>query len=153
MCRRSACVAIAGLSALACSTTAAAALKPEKERLARRDQELLQGTWYTVTIQYGSALSGEDRTDAITYEGNRYVQRQNGVAYQSGTYRIVDAAADPKQIEYVCTEGATKGLHFRSIYSVSADDHWVCSDNGNDRRPAEFSGKAGFLRVTRRVKE
>jgi uncharacterized protein (TIGR03067 family) len=65
----------------------------------------------------------------------------------------VDATADPKQIEYRCTEGACKGLHFRSIYSLDGDEHQVCSDDGNDRRPKKVSPAAGFLRVLRRKKD
>jgi uncharacterized protein (TIGR03067 family) len=120
---------------------------------AKKDQSKLQGTWYTVSTAYGlGAASGEDKGDTITYEGNKYVQRQNGRVYQVGTFAIVDATANPKQIEYTCTEGDHKGLHFRSIYTLDGDEHQICSDNANDKRPKEFSRLAGFLRVTKRQK-
>src|SRR5262245_28215814 len=118
-----------------------------------KDRKKLQGTWYTVSIAYPGGAAAEDKGDTISYEGNRYVQRLNGQVYQAGTFAIVDATASPKQIEYTCTEGGVKGLRFRSIYALDGDDHQICSDNGNDNRPREFSGKAGFLRVTKRQKD
>jgi uncharacterized protein (TIGR03067 family) len=129
---------------------AAPALKGPDKAAAARDAERLQGTWYTCSLGYGTVVTGEDRADTITYEGNRYISKVGGQAFQAGTFHIIDATAEPKQIEYFCTEGASKGIRFRSIYTVDDDGHRICSDNGDNRRPKEFSGKAGFLRVTRR---
>jgi uncharacterized protein (TIGR03067 family) len=124
-----------------------------KAAAARRDRMKLQGTWYTVSVSCRAWAAGQDRWDTITYEGDRYVQRQNGQVYQAGTFAIVDATANPRQIEYRCTEGGCKGMHFRSIYTLDGDDHQMCSDDANDNRPKEFSRKAGFLRVTKRKKD
>jgi uncharacterized protein (TIGR03067 family) len=122
---------------------------PSPKDAAKKDRKNLQGTWYRVSTAYGlGAASGEDKGDTITYEGDRYVQRLNGRAWQAGTFAIVDATAKPKQIEYTCTEGDLRGLHFRSIYTLDGDDHQICSDNGNNNRPKELSRFAGFLRVT-----
>jgi uncharacterized protein (TIGR03067 family) len=122
-----------------------------KTAAARKDRQKLQGTWYTVMISYsGGTAYRADKTDTITYDGDRYVQRENGRLTQAGTFAIVDATASPKRIEYVCTEGAQKGLLFRSIYVLDGDEHRVCSDDANDRRPTRFAGTAGFLRVTKR---
>ncbi len=117
---------------------------------AKKDLERLQGTWYTVAVRYKGTATGEDRSDTITYEGTEFVQRRNGGVWSAGTFAIVDATADPKQIEYTVTEGQSKGLHFRSIYTLDGDDHQICSDDGNNNRPTQFSAKAGFLRVTKR---
>ena len=59
---------------------------------------------------------------------------------------------NPKKIEYTVTSGENKGLLFRSIYTLDAGNHKICSDAGNNNRPKEFSGNAGFLRVTKRDK-
>jgi uncharacterized protein (TIGR03067 family) len=121
---------------------------------ARKDRKKLQGTWYTVLITYrGGTADREDKGDTITYEGDRYVQRYNGRVSQAGTFRIVDATASPRQIEYRCTEGDLKGKLFRSIYTLEGNEHQICSDDANDNRPREFSGKVGFLRVTKRLKD
>src|SRR5262249_8658125 len=49
---------------------------------AQKDLENLQGTWYRVYTAHGHSVIGEDRTDTITYEGNRYVMKSNGVVWQ-----------------------------------------------------------------------
>src|SRR5262245_25080520 len=120
---------------------------------ARKELEKLQGTWYTISTSHQGAATGEDRTDTITYEGTEYVQRRNGQEWAAGTIEIVDATVSPKQIEYTPTWGLGKGMQFRSIYTLDGDDHQICSDDGNNNRPREFSGKAGFHRVTRRARE
>jgi uncharacterized protein (TIGR03067 family) len=117
---------------------------------AKKELEKLQGTWYTISINSRGTASGEDRTDTITYEGTEYIQRSNGREWIAGTITIVDATASPKQIDYTVTQGQHKGLHYRSIYTLDGDNHQICSDEGNNNRPTEFSGKAGFLRVTKR---
>jgi uncharacterized protein (TIGR03067 family) len=122
------------------------------EDAARKDLENLQGTWYRVYIAHGHTVWGEDRTETITYEGNRYVLKSNGVVWQAGTFRIVDATASPKQMDYTSTEGEYSGRHFPSIYTLDGDDHETCSVEGKDNRPQEFSGQVGYHRVTRREK-
>jgi uncharacterized protein (TIGR03067 family) len=119
---------------------------------AKKELEKLQGTWYTVSTNYKGTATGEDKTDTITYERTEYVQRRNGREWAAGTIVIVDALASPKQIEYAVTEGENKGTLFRSIYTLDGDDHQICSNEGNNNRPAVFSGKSGFLRVTKRDK-
>jgi uncharacterized protein (TIGR03067 family) len=117
---------------------------------ARKEMAKLQGTWYTVSTNYKGTATGEDRTDTITYEGTEYVQRRNGEEWAAGTITIVDATASPKQIDYTTTHGPQKGRHVRSVYTLDGDNHRICSDEGNNNRPTELSGKSGFLRVTKR---
>jgi uncharacterized protein (TIGR03067 family) len=119
---------------------------------AKKELEKLQGTWYTVSTNSKGTATGEDKTDTITYEGTEYVQRRNGQEWAAGTIVIVDATASPKQIDYTATHGPHKGLHVRSVYTLDGDDHQICSDEGNNNRPTEFSGKSGLLRVTKRDK-
>jgi uncharacterized protein (TIGR03067 family) len=144
--------AVVGCAAILVPMPAAPAPLP-KGAAAKKDREKLQGTWYTVSIAYPGTASGEDKGDTITYQGDKYVQRYNGRVSQAGTFTIVDARARPKQIEYRCTEGDLKGKLFRSIYTLDGDEHQICSDNADDNRPKEFSGKVGFLRVTKRQKD
>jgi uncharacterized protein (TIGR03067 family) len=125
-----------------------------KDAAAKKDWKKLQGTWYTVSIAYpGDSAIRPDKGDTITYQGDKYVQCHDGQVFQAGTFAIVDAKASPKQIEYRCTEGGLKRRLFRSIYTHDGDEHRICSDNANDNRPKQFSGKVGFLRVTKRLKD
>jgi uncharacterized protein (TIGR03067 family) len=118
----------------------------------KTDLEKLQGTWYTVSVSSGETTTGEDKTDTITYEGTKYVQRRAGYVFSEGTIEIVDGTARPKRIDYFPTGGTAKGGHVCSIYTVSGEEHAICSGTGPAGRPGEFSGKAGLLRVTRREK-
>jgi uncharacterized protein (TIGR03067 family) len=124
-----------------------------RDAAAKKDVENLQGTWYTVSISSGDTTTGEDKTDTITYEGDKYVQKRGGQVWQAGTFKIVDATSNPKQIDYFTTEGEYKGTHWRSIYTLNGTDHQICTDDGKDNRPKEFSGKGGFHRVTKREKQ
>jgi uncharacterized protein (TIGR03067 family) len=118
--------------------------------VAKKELAKLQGTWYTVSTNFRGTVTGENKTDTITYEGTDYVQRRNGQVWAAGTIAIVDATTNPKQIDYFGTEGEGKGAHVRAIYTLDGEDHQMCS--GVDSRPKEFSGNAGFLRVTKRDK-
>jgi len=117
---------------------------------AKKELAKLQGTWYTVSINHRVMATGEDRADTITYEGTEYIQRRDGREWAAGTITIVDATASPKRIDYTVTHGPQKGRHVRSIYTLDGDDHRICSDEGNNNRPKELSGRAGFFRVTKR---
>ena len=151
-------VAIVGCAAILPPVAAAPAPFQRSDRsvksAARQDRAKLQGTWYTAAISYsGGSTAREDPDDTITYDGDRYVQRYNGQVTQAGTFVVVDATASPRQIDYFCTQRSASGMHFRSIYSIDGDEHRLCSDNGNDRRPRELAGTHGFSRVTKRLRK
>jgi len=119
---------------------------------AKKDLEKLQGTWYTVAVQYGGTTTGEDRFDTITYDGTKYIQRRLGYVFSEGTIEIVDATAQPKRIDYFASAGTGAGGHVCSIYTLNGEEHLICSGTGPAGRPKEFKGAAGFLRVMRREK-
>jgi uncharacterized protein (TIGR03067 family) len=119
---------------------------------AKADLEKLQGTWYTTSVGSAGTTAGEDKTDTITYEGTKYVQRRSGYVFSEGTIEIVDATARPKRIDYFPTGGTAKGGHVCSIYMLSGEEHVICSGTGPAGRPGEFAGQAGLLRVMRREK-
>src|SRR5262245_9943384 len=78
--------------------------------LARKELAKLQGTWYTVSTDLKGTITGEDKTDTITYEGTDFIERRDGQLWAAGTIAVVDATANPKQLEYTVTEGRDKGL-------------------------------------------
>src|SRR5262245_23893708 len=146
--RTASAIATFGLAITLVSSSAAPGLKEPVAN--KRDREALQGTWYTVSTAHGSTESGEDRTDTITYQGDTFFQERGPLIWAVGTFRIVDANANPKQIEYTYTAGTAKGTHCKSIYTLDGDNHQICTTTGSAERPNEFSSKAGFLRVTKR---
>jgi uncharacterized protein (TIGR03067 family) len=123
------------------------------EATARQDRKKLQGTWYTVSTSHGDTHTGEDRTETITYAGDKFVQQRGSQVWQAGLFKIVNATSKLRQIDYFCTEGEFQGTHWRAIYTLDRLDHQICADGGDDNRPREFTGKVGFHRVTKRQQE
>jgi uncharacterized protein (TIGR03067 family) len=123
---------------------------PAKEGAAKDDAERLQGTWYQVAIVRFAKRLGEDPDDTITYSGNQFTVKEHGVVTLAGTFEIVDAAGEPKQVDLICTVGHLKGKRLRAIYRFEGDCLETCADDGTDKRPKEFSGDAGFYRKMKR---
>jgi uncharacterized protein (TIGR03067 family) len=112
----------------------------------------LQGTWARVSIQRGDRRFGASATDLLTFTGNRFEQRVDGTLKQAGTFSVVSADGDPIQIDLLCAEGPRKGTHYRCIARFEGDHLHLCTDDGDNARPKEFSGTAGFYRVAKRQK-
>jgi uncharacterized protein (TIGR03067 family) len=121
-----------------------------RDLAARKDGEKLQGVWTRVAVSHGETRRGENVSDTITYSGNTFVQKLAGAVIQGGTFKIVDAASNPRQLDYFVTAGTNKGKHYRAIYRIEGDVLHVCSDDGSNKRPREFARDAGFYRVARR---
>lgn len=145
---------LASIGVLAPAALGVPALKEREQAAAiRKATQDIQGSWYTVSIADRATMLGEDRDDIITYEGNKFFQKRNGQVHQAGTFEIVDATGDLKKIDYHITEGPQKGMHFRAIFRQAGDRLEGCCDHGENNRPTEFTGQAGFHRVARRSKE
>lgn len=130
------------------------ALKEREQAAAlKKETEAIQGSWYTVSSADRDSVSDEDKNHVITYEGNRWSQARNGQVYQSGTFEIGNVLGNPKHIDYICTDGQQKGLHFRAIYEFQGARLAGCSDHGENNRPTEFSGQAGFYHIAKRVEK
>jgi len=114
--------------------------------------ERLQGTWYRAAITHGAKRLVEDPDDTLTYSGNRFTLKEHGVVMLAGTFEIIDAAGEPKQVDLICTEGHLKGKRLRAIYRLEGDRLETCTDDGTNNRPKAFSGDAGFYRKTKRKK-
>jgi RNA polymerase sigma-70 factor (ECF subfamily) len=125
---------------------------PATEGAAKDDAERLQGTWSRVAIAHGAKRLAEDPEDTLTYSGNRFTVKEHGVVTLAGTFEIIDAAGEAKQVDLICTEGHLKGKRLRAIYRLDGDRLETCTDDGTDNRPTEFSGDAGFYRKTKRKK-
>lgn len=146
--------AIAFCAGVTIPISAVPALKEREQAAAlKKETEAIQGTWYTVSSADRDAVGGEDKNHTITYEGNRWSQKRNGQEYQAGTFELGNVLGNPKHIDYICTDGQQRGMHFRAIYEFQGEKLVGCSDHGEDNRPTEFSGAAGFLHVAKRVEK
>jgi uncharacterized protein (TIGR03067 family) len=125
-------------------------LPSPKEEAARRDRERLQGTWERVAIQFKGKHFRENPNDTLTNTGNQFAVREDGQVTLAGTFEILDAVGEPKQMDLICKEGRHAGKRLRLIYKFDGDRLETCTDDGTDKRPKEFSGDAGFYRVLKR---
>jgi RNA polymerase sigma factor (sigma-70 family) len=123
------------------SAKAAPAMKQEgKEVAVKAMQERLQGTWRCVSMHCGGVKSEPDMT--CTIKGNAWETKLDGRVFQSGTLKLVDLDASPKQVEWVITlaeaeEDKDKTCH--GIFMLDGDSLcWVASDAAKYPRPQAF---------------
>jgi uncharacterized protein (TIGR03067 family) len=125
---------------------------PSGKDPAKKDVEQMQGTWDRAAIVHRGEHFLGNADDTVTYSGNQFTMKEYGAVTLAGTFEIVDAAASPKQMDLICTEGRHKGKRLRAIYRLDGDRLETCTDDGTDSRPKDFSGDTGFYRDMRRVK-
>ena len=135
--------------------------KQAKEAAVKATQERLQGTWKCVSMHCGGVKSEPDMT--CTIKGSAWETRLDGRVYQSGTFKLVDLDANPKQIEWVITFAEAeedKGKTCHGIFMLDGDSLcWVASDAAKYPRPQAFFTQqddgccAGMFRRTDPKKE
>src|SRR5262249_33806645 len=102
-------------------------------------QERLQGTWKCVAMQYGGVRSEPDLTHTI--RGNTWETKLDGRVIQSGTFRLVDLDAGPRQIDSVITfaepevVGDRKGKTCEGIFMLDGDSLFMCASDDADKYP------------------
>jgi serine/threonine-protein kinase len=126
------------------------AVPSAREEAARQDAERLQGAWERVAIVHGANRYGPDPNDVLTFRGKQFEVKEKGKLTLAGTFEIVDATSQPKQMDLVCTEGRHKGKRLRAVYRLDGNRLETCTDSGDDDRPKMLSGARGFYRDLRR---
>jgi uncharacterized protein (TIGR03067 family) len=111
------------------------------EAAIRAMQDRFQGTWKCVAVHMGGVKTKADLTLTIT--GNSWESMLDGRAYQSGTFKLVDLGASPKQIDWVITadtlEDNNKNTTDHGIFMIDGDS-LICanSDVATYPRPEVF---------------
>jgi uncharacterized protein (TIGR03067 family) len=129
-----------------------------KEDGARQDLAKLQGRWEMVSSERdGIPMPADDvKTYSRTISGNKYtvvVKGETGVTELHGTIAL-DPTKNPKTIDAVRTEGATKGQPMLGIYELDGDKQKVCFAPVGMEQPTKFSSKDGaghVLTVWKRI--
>jgi uncharacterized protein (TIGR03067 family) len=121
-----------------------------KEEAARKDREMLQGTWERVAFVRGATRLAGDPEDTITFEDEQFGQKSVGEMNQADRFEIIDATTEPKQIDFFCSSLRLRGLRYRAIYKIEGDRLEICTAQGTGARPKEFSGDAGSCRIMKR---
>jgi uncharacterized protein (TIGR03067 family) len=140
---------------LAIMALASFALADAKEEANRADIAKWQGEWRAVSMETDGKQSSDEQLKKIklTVNGTNY-HFQNGSFSEHGAYRF-NAAIEPKQLDIVVGDGKDKGKVYQTIYRISGDELTICLEVANDKRPTDFSGRAGsgcVLEVWKRVK-
>jgi uncharacterized protein (TIGR03067 family) len=120
------------------------------------DAEKVQGTWKPVTAELG----GQPMSDAILKLISLKLENGTYEAFvgdepDRGTYTL-DAAAQPKGMTVVGTDGPNKGKTFPAIYEIKEDTLRICYDLSGAKRPTEFKTIGGtklYLVTYHRKKE
>jgi uncharacterized protein (TIGR03067 family) len=140
---------------LAILALASCALADAKEDANREDIAKWQGEWRAVSMETDGKQSSEEQLKKLklTVNGTAY-HFQNGSFSEHGAYRF-NAATIPKQLDIVVGDGKDKGKVYQTIYKISGDELTICLEAANQKRPTEFTGRAGsgcVLEIWKRVK-
>jgi RNA polymerase sigma factor (sigma-70 family) len=103
-------------------------------------EERLQGTWKCVSTHSNGMKS--DLDIIYTIKGNTWETKLDGKVFQSGTFKLVDLDASPKQIEWVITAAEAedaKGKTIHGIFMLDGDSLcWNTCDAAKYPRPKAF---------------
>jgi len=122
----------------------------------KKDLALLQGEW---TMVSGSA-DGQPMPDDMRQQMKRVCKDDESTTTMAGRVFIkakitLDPAKKPKTIDYLMTDGFTKGQKQLGIYEVEGDTFKSCFAKPGAERPTDFSSQPGDGRtvsVWKRVK-
>ncbi len=93
-----------------------------KEAAIKAMQERLQGAWKCLALHSVGVKSEPDLT--LTIKGNTWETNLAGTVYQSGTFKLNDLDANPKQIEWVVAYSVPvgdKGKTMHGIFMLDGD--------------------------------
>lgn len=118
------------------------------EDAVNKDVAALEGEW---TMVFGEA-DGMAMPEAMVKTGRRVAKGGETTISMGGRVYFkakinVDATKKPKAIDYVMTEGPTKGKTHLGIYEVDGETVKFCFAAPGKDRPAEFTAKEGSMRT------
>jgi uncharacterized protein (TIGR03067 family) len=120
--------------------------------LAADAKDEVEGKWKIVSVERdGKAV--EMWTDGLrTMKDGKYELKPKTGDAVTGGYKIVDAKAKPKTIDFTPDGGQFKGKTLLGIYAVDGDTLKICFAEPGKDRPTEFTSKGCVLAVHKREK-
>lgn len=111
---------------------------------AKNEMGLLEGNWSMVSGEADGFQMSPDmvKTGKRVAKNGETTISFNGQTYFKAKFTI-DATKKPKTIDYVMTEGPTKGKTHLGIYELNGDTVKFCFAAPGKDRPTEFSSKEG----------
>ena len=116
----------------------------EESEAVKKDMALLQGEWSMVS---GSA-DGQPMPEQMRKQMKRVCKGDEATTTMgSQTFMkakiTIDPSKKPKTIDYLMTDGFTKGKKQLGIYEVNGDTFKSCFAKPDAERPTEFESKPG----------
>src|SRR5205823_3949022 len=114
----------------------------------KKEMSPLEGTWSMVSGQ----ADGQDMPKQFV-DGGKRVAKDGEVTITIGGQVFfkakftIDATKKPKTIDYVMTEGFTKGKTQLGIYELDGDTVKFCFAGPGKDRPTDFTAKEGSQRT------
>jgi uncharacterized protein (TIGR03067 family) len=115
---------------------------------AKADAAKLEGEWVMVSGEAsGQAMPADTvKTGKRVARGGETSITFGGQVYFKAKYTL-DPAKKPKAIDYVMTEGPTKGKTHLGIYEIDGDTVKFCFGGPGAERPTDFTAKGGSGRT------
>ena len=107
---------------------------------AKTDKERLQGTWTMVSLEINGEPVQPDQVEnaRLLVEGDHYTPIYDDRVISESF--VVRPGADPKEIDFVYTDGPRKGEAVKGIYRLEGDRYVMCrTTRGEDERPKAFA--------------
>jgi uncharacterized protein (TIGR03067 family) len=163
----------------AVAVVACVAAEPPKDEAAKKDMELLRGTWVLVGREaQGRRMSDREfkemqdkhqisfvfkgsegvwRWAVVSYQSPDGKTRWSGVLYPSPFMCRLEPTKQPKEMDLEFRKNPTnpKEYTLKAIYSIEGDTLKICTGDRADLRPTRFateSGSNGALLVLQRQK-
>ena len=109
---------------------------------AKTELDKLQGKWSVTAMERGEKSAPKDIIDniVITFAGDKMTLGRTQAGAKSREYAIkLDPTKNPKAIDLIPADGASKGKTVAGIYRFDGNDLKICMPNTDSQeRPKEF---------------
>jgi uncharacterized protein (TIGR03067 family) len=114
----------------------------------KKDMTALEGEWTMISGQANGTALPKDmvQTGNRTAKDGETTISFGGMIYFKAKYTI-DPTKKPKAIDYMMTEGVTKGKKQLGIYEINGDTVKFCFASPGMDRPTDFTCKEGSGRT------
>src|SRR5690348_7868879 len=105
----------------------------------RQDIDKLQGTWKLVKLVADGKPAHADLMEKtrLTFSGKQLLSIDPSGERQESTVKL-DAAKNPKEIDFTVNRGPQKGAKALGIYSLEGDELTLCFSDPGQQRPSSF---------------
>jgi uncharacterized protein (TIGR03067 family) len=107
---------------------------------AKKEQEMLQGTWSVVAAEKDGAADESIKTDKLVIAGDKITVKKGSGGDEEPAPFTIDATKQPKRLDITA-----KGQTILAIYEIKGDELKLCFSR--DERPTDFTTKAGSNRM------